>query len=110
MEIRFKDKKVQELCQKKAVAIKKLGDPCARKLRARLQDLESARTVRELPPVGNPHHLKGDRSGEFAIRLAGGWRLVFIAANDHRPALPGGATDWTKVTIIRIEEVVDYHD
>lgn len=54
MEIRFKDKKVQELCQKKAVAIKKLGDPCARKLRARLQDLESARTVRELPPVGNP--------------------------------------------------------
>jgi hypothetical protein len=36
--------------------------------------------------------------------------LVFTAANDPRPALPGGATDWTKVTIIRIEEVVDYHD
>ena len=48
MEIRFKDKKIQELCQKQAVAVRKLGDPCARKLRARLQDLESARTVREL--------------------------------------------------------------
>ena len=109
MEIRFKDKKIQELCQKQAVAIRKLGDPCARKLRARLQDLESARTVKELP-IGNPHPLKGDRSGECAINLAGGWRLGFTAANDPRPALPGGATDWTKVTIIRIEEVVDYHD
>ena len=109
MEIRFKDKKIQELCQKKAVAVRKLGDPCARKLRTRLQDLESARTVRELPPIGNPHPLTGDRSGEFAIDLAGGWRLVFTAANDPRPALPGGTTDWTKVTIIRIEEVVDYH-
>lgn len=112
MEIRFKDKKIQELCQKQAVAVRKLGDPCARKLRARLQDLESARTVGELLRlhIGNPHPLKGDRSGEFAINLAGGWRLVFTAANDPRPALPGGATDWTKVTIIRIEEVVDYHD
>jgi toxin HigB-1 len=42
LEIAFSDKNVRELCEKKAVAVKKLGALCARKLRSRLDDLEAA--------------------------------------------------------------------
>lgn len=54
MEIRFRDKKVRLLCESQATAVKKLGDACARKLRARLDDLEHAASVAELV-AGNPH-------------------------------------------------------
>lgn len=109
MEIRFKDKKVRELCEKQRVAQRELGDACARKLRARLDDLEAASSVRDLV-AGNPHPLKGDRKGQFALNLAGGYRLVFAPANDPCPTHDDQSIDWSQVTIIRIEFIGDYHD
>lgn len=109
MEIQYKDKKIRELCEKQAVAERKLGAPCARKLRSRLGDLDAAQRVSELT-FGNPHPLKGDRLGQFALDLAGGWRLVFTAANDPSPAHADGSIDWTQVTIVCIEYIGDYHD
>lgn len=109
MEINFKDKKVRELCENRTVAEKKLGAVCARKLRTRLSDLEAASRVTELV-AGNPHPLKGDRVGQFALDLAGGWRLVFSPHQDPCPTHPDGGIDWSKVTIIRIEFIGDYHD
>lgn len=109
LEIRFKDKKLRELCEKRAVAEKKLGSACARKLRARLDDLDAAERVSELTS-GNPHPLKGDRQGQFALDLHGGWRLVFAPANDPVPARDDRSIDWSLVTIICIEYIGDYHD
>jgi proteic killer suppression protein len=109
LEIHYKDKKVRELCETRVVAEKKLGSASARKLRSRLSDLESVYRVTELA-AGNPHPLKGVRSGQFALDLSGGCRLVFTAANDPHPVLPDGGTDWFHVTIICIEFIGDYHD
>lgn len=109
MEIRFKDKKLRELCEKQTVAKKKLGDVCARRLRTRLADLQAVDHVSELT-VGNPHPLKGDRQGQFALDLAGGWRLVFAPANDPIPLTVNDAIDWSQVTIVSIEYIGDYHD
>lgn len=109
MEIRFKDKTVRELCEKRVAAVKKMGDVAARKLRTRLEDLEAAGTVSELV-AGRPHPLKGDRDGQFAVDLAGGWRLVFAPAHDPTPTRPDGSTDWAQVTIVCIEYIGDYHD
>ncbi len=109
MEIRFKDKKLRELCEKQAAAVKKLGDACARKLRARLADLSAASRVTDLV-AGNPHPLKGDRLGQFAVDLTGGWRLVFAPANDPVPRNDDAAIDWAAVTIVNIEFIGDYHD
>ncbi|MBL1260299.1 MAG: type II toxin-antitoxin system RelE/ParE family toxin [Thiotrichaceae bacterium] len=109
MEIRFKDKKLRRLCEERVVAEKKLGAACARKLRARLSDLEAASVVTELP-AGNPHPLKGDRAGQFSLNLAGGWRLVFAPANDPCPRHVDGGIDWSQVTIVSIEYIGDYHD
>lgn len=109
MEIRFKDKKLRDICEKQAVAKKKVGDACARKLRTRLADLEAAEQVTDLV-AGNPHPLKGDRRGQFALDLAGGWRLVFAPANDPIPLTTDDAIDWSQVTIVSIEFIGDYHD
>lgn len=109
MEIQFKDKKLRELCEKQAVAVKKLGDACARKLRTRLADLAAASRVTELV-AGNPHPLTGDRLGQFAVDLAGGWRLVFAPANDPVPRKDDTSIDWSAVTIVCIEFIGDYHD
>ena len=109
MEIHFKDKKLRELFEKQAVATKKLGDIGARKLRARLADLTAVTCVTELV-AGNPHPLKGDRLGQFALDLAGGWRLVFASANEPVPRREDASIDWSAVTIVCIEYIGDYHD
>ncbi len=109
MEVRYRDKKVRELCEKQAVAEKKLGAASARKLKVRLLALEAAARVTDLV-AGNPHPLKGDRHGEFALDLAGGWRLVFAPAHDPCPTRPDGAIEWSEVTIVSIEYIGDYHD
>ena len=109
MEVRYKDKKIRDLCEKQAVAEKKLGAASAHKLKVRLAALEAAAKVTDLI-AGNPHPLKGDRLGEFALDLAGGWRLVFAPANDPCPTCPDGDIEWSKVTIVCIEYIGDYHD
>ncbi len=109
LEIQYGNKKVRQLCEKSAVAEKKLGSACARKLRARLSDLETVKNVRELA-TGNPHPLKGDWAGHMAVSLAGGYRLVFAPANDPSPTTTDGGIDWTLVTIVSIEYIGDYHD
>lgn len=109
MEVRYKDKKIRELCEKQAAAEKKLGAASARKLKVRLMALEAAARVTDLV-AGNPHPLKGDRFGQFALDLAGGWRLVFAPDHDPCPTRPDGSIDWTNVTIISIEYIGDYHD
>jgi proteic killer suppression protein len=108
LEVKFKDKKIRQLCEEQAVAEKKLGAACARKLRTRLSDLEAATTVSDLT-AGNPHPLKGDRAGQYALNLTGGWRLVFAPANDPCPRHADGGIDWSQVTIVNIEYIGDYH-
>lgn len=109
MEITFGDEKVRELCEKRAVAVRKLGDLCARKLRTRLSELEAACTVADLS-FGRPHALRGDREGEYAVDLHGGYRLTFSPGNSPRPLREDGSVDWPSVTIICIEFIGDYHD
>lgn len=109
LEIDFKDKKIRELCEVRAVSERKLGLVCARKLRTRMSDLEAASRVTDLV-AGNPHPLHGDRAGQFALDLAGGWRLVFIPNHDPCPIYPNGGIDWSQVTSVCVEYIGDYHD
>lgn len=109
MEIRYKDKKVRKLCETQEFAIKKLGSDCAHKLKVRLSALEAATCITDLV-AGKPHPLKGDRAGQLALNLAGGRRLVLAPGNDPCPTHPDGSTDWSRVTIVSIEYIGDYHD
>lgn len=109
MEITFADGKLQELCEQEKIAQKKLGQPCARKLRVRLVNLMAAEVVTDLV-AGRPHPLKGDRFGQFALDLEGGRRLVFEPANEPIPLNKDGGIDWSQVTEVKIVFVGDYHD
>lgn len=109
MKIGYKNKKLQDLCEKSASANKALGPNCAKKLMVRMQALEAATRVTDLV-AGNPHPLSGDRHEEFALDLAKGWRLTFVPAHDPCPTKPDGGIDWEQVTIVTIEYIGDYHD
>jgi toxin HigB-1 len=109
MEITFSDKKLRKLCEQSAVAQKTLGAGCAKKLRSRLADIAAVGCVQNLV-AGNPHPLKGDKVGQFALDLAGGTRLVFKP--DHAPIPRKGdkSIDCSKVTKVCITFIGDYHD
>ncbi|WP_035988116.1 type II toxin-antitoxin system RelE/ParE family toxin [Leptolyngbya sp. KIOST-1] len=109
MEITFTDEKLRQLCERPQLAQKKLGAPCARKLRTRLADIDAASSVKELI-AGRPHPLRGDRDGQFAVDLAGGKRLVFKPENEPVPQREDGSIDWAKVTQVCICFIGDYHD
>jgi len=109
MEIAYKDERLRRLCLDKAHAIKKLGSPCAEKLRIRLSDIFAASNVRELPS-GRPHALEGDRKGQFAVDLLKGKRLIFIPDNQPTPVVGKDNVDWSNVTKIKIIAIEDYHD
>ena len=109
MDIEFSSKDLAELCQSERRAMRELGQPGARKLFARLADLTAAAHVGELV-AGFPHPLQGDRAGQFSVRLDGGRRLVFRAANAPVPVDDDGSIDWTRVTRVRIEFIGDSHD
>ena len=109
MQIHYHDKKLREICEKQAVAQKKLGTDCAKKLQWRLAELAAAANVGELV-AGRPHPLKGERQGRFALSLAGGYRLVFAPKHDPVPTRADGSTDWAQITIISIEYIGDYHE
>lgn len=108
MDISFASKKLEKLCSDSREAMRVLGADSARKLRARLADLQAADTVSELV-AGRPHPLIGKRAGQFALDLAGGQRLVFqpLRAGAARAT---AAVDWKRVTAVEIVFIGDYHD
>ena len=109
MDIVFNAPDLEKLCSKEAAAVRKLGKPCAKKLKTRLADLMSATRVTDLV-AGSPHPLTGDRAGQFAVALHGGRRLVFEAANEPVPLKDDDGIDWNLVTRIRVLFIGDYHD
>ena len=109
MKIQIPDDDIRARCEQQRLAVRKLGAPCARKLRSRLADLGAAVHVRELV-AGRPHPLTGDRQGQFAVDLHGGVRLVFEPDHDPVPVLAADGIDWEQVTQITIIYIGDYHD
>lgn len=109
MQILYKNKNIRTLCLDSKAASRTLGTDNAKKLKIRLAGIEAASCVTELVG-GRPHPLVGERLGQFALDLAGGWRLVFSPANDPAPIKSSGGINWSQVTIVCIEYIGDYHD
>lgn len=109
MRVVYRDRALERLCTEEKVAQKELGKPCAKKLKRRLADLMAAESPTELL-AGNPHPLKGERDGQFAVTLQGGKRLCFEPYHDPVPTKSDGGLDWGRVTAIMIVYIGDYHD
>lgn len=109
MDIVYSTARLEALCSQERMAISELGPNGARKLKTRIADLQDAVNVSDLV-AGDPHPLKGDRKGQFAVRLAGGCRLVFEPATQPPPLRDDGGIAWEQVCAVRIVFIGDYHD
>lgn len=88
-----------------------VGPENARRLQARLSELEAADTLedmRHLPGV-RCHELTGDRKGQLSLSLSHPYRLIITPEDREAARKPDGGLEWTKVDAVVIEEIVDYH-
>lgn len=109
--IRFQTKKLEKLANCGKTAAKALGPLSAKKLRARLDDLDAAEFLedfRSLP--GRCHELKGNLKGSLALDLHGGRRIVFEPDHDPAPVKEDEGLDWKQVTAVLITDMTDYHN
>lgn len=111
MKLEFLDPKFQAVCLDNRLAVKAYGAESAKKLKARLDDLDAAHcmeVMRSLP--GRWEELKRDRAGQFSVRLHGGLRLIVKPQKMPPPTKPDGGLDWLATDSLYLLEVVDYHD
>ena len=105
MEILFANSQLEKICTSHERAVKKYGARCADILFYRLMQMEEAKDLEELSKqAGHFHTLTGERKGQWACRLQGGLRLVFV---------PGARGEMVLKEIIApaltITEIIDYH-
>lgn len=88
------------------------GDDRAKKVRRRLDDLRAATSLQDIYRMpGRLHELKGNRKGQLSIVVAGALRIILEPANEPVPTRADGGLDWSRVTQVRILEIVeDYHE
>jgi proteic killer suppression protein len=73
VEITFRTRKLEKEHREYARAVKAYGDKVARKYIQRINILKSVRNIDELMalPALGCHSLKGDRHGQYSIKLTG---------------------------------------
>ena len=105
MEILFANSQIEKLCTSEPAAIKKLGARCAEILLRRLRQMRDAKDLETLTRIpGHYHPLTADRKGQWACRLQGGLRLVFVPGARGEMVIKE-ITDPT----LPILKIVDYH-
>lgn len=105
MEILFANSQIEKICTSYERAVKKYGARCAEILLRRLRQMRDAKDLETLTRIpGHYHPLTADRKGQWACRLQGGLRLVFVPGARGEMVIKE-ITDPT-LTILKI---VDYH-
>ncbi|WP_296444237.1 type II toxin-antitoxin system RelE/ParE family toxin [Rhodoferax sp. UBA5149] len=111
MKFDFLDLKLHAQCHDSRLATKALGAESTKKLKARLDDLDAAQSMEDMRNLpGHWEELKGDRAGQFSVRLRGGLRLIVKPQKQPPPSKPDGGLNWLAIDSLYIIEVVDYHD
>ena len=112
MELTFRNAKLARLCASRDRMIRDLGVPMARRLGARLQELEAADTLadmRFLPQV-RVYELRGDRDEQISLDLVHPMRLILEVADDPTPRMSEGGLDWAAIKSVVVVELTDTHE
>jgi plasmid maintenance system killer protein len=112
VDILYQDHKLEKVFGDASLLERKYGKLRAKFIEERLNHFTRAKNLAELRsvPQARCHELKGKRAGTLAVDLGHPYRLIFEPAHDPMPRKPDGGLDWTKVTVISILSVEDYHD
>ena len=111
MEIYFRTRKLQKLCNKSREAVKSLGPRMARVLQLRLEQLKAADFLADVAalPQARCHELTGDLKGHLSVDLVHPYRLLLIPANDPVPRKADAGLDWSRVTEVEVVDIRDTH-
>lgn len=98
MQVQFATKKLEQCFRELALAKREWGERVARSYVQRVDVLYAAKDMRDLFALRalDLHPLKGERKGQYAIRLGDRARLIVTFAN-------------ATLTIVRIEEVSQHY-
>lgn len=111
MEISFADARLKQACEAAAERQRKWGQPAAKNLKTRLDDLRAAKCMEDMRNLpGRWEELSGDRTGYFSCRLDKGLRLILRPTRQPPPSKQNGGLDWQHIEQVTITEVVNYHD
>lgn len=99
MEVTFRTRKLEREYREHARAVKAYGSEVARRYIERINIVKKVRDIEELMalPGLRCHPLRGNRQGQYAIRLTGFYRLIFTLKGDE-------------LEIAHIEEVSKHYD
>lgn len=105
MIVAFESKQLRTICEDPDVAVTRLGQEIAHRLRGRVADIRAATNVSDLL-VGNPR-LQGSSLELLVVDLGDEARMVWKANHVSPRTLPDGNTDWSQVSrvkLLKIEE------
>jgi toxin HigB-1 len=99
MEVQFRTRKLLKHYENHNEAEKAYGIPVARRYIERINIIKQTRDMNELMqlPGLRCHELKGDRKGQYAIKLTGFYRIIFTVIGK-------------KLEVACIEEVSKHYD
>jgi plasmid maintenance system killer protein len=98
MRVRFAARKLERCYRELALARREWGERVARAYVRRINTLYAARDIRDLFALRalDMHPLKGERKGQYSIRLGDRERLIVTFAGED-------------LTIVRVEEVSKHY-
>lgn len=110
MEIRYKSKRLEKQLTN-AKETKRTFGTMAQKVKQRIVEIKSSDNLDILKkiPAANCHELTGDMYGFFAVDVSANYRLIFEPDNDPIPYKEHVGIDCTKITIVMIHKIEDYH-
>lgn len=99
MEVRFKTKKLQKQYERSTEATKAYGQEAGRRYIGRINIIKQALDINELCdlPGLHCHPLKGDRLGQWSIKIVNRYSLIFTLEGN-------------KLEIVQIKEVSKHYD
>ncbi|HEV2687131.1 MAG TPA: hypothetical protein VGV35_01215 [Bryobacteraceae bacterium] len=104
MEIAFQSRQLRAVCEDEAHANRELDADVVEALKHRLADLRAAATGKDIL-AGRPRFVVCSDVECMAVDLAGMWRLVFAANHVKNPKTEANASDWAKVTRVKIMRI-----
>ena len=111
MEIRYKDKKIRDICENEKKAIKRYNKIIAEKLIFSIEFLKNSNSLKDVADYRNFrfHELKYGRKGQFAIDLwkTTGYRLIIesITVNKENEII-----SYESINIVKIMEVSNHYE
>ena len=97
MEVTYRTTKLQKMASSQKNLTAELGPVCGKKFGQRISEFMAADCLEDLRHLPGPriHELKGDRKGQYSIRINDQWRICF----EWPDRSPGPVN----------VEIVDYH-